>query len=113
MEQSQVIHPVDLHVGARLRLARKNKGFSQSQLAHGLGLTFQQVQKYERGVNRISASKLYDAAGVLGVPAEWFFAALPAPGEGGEVAPDLAGPMLATAAGVTLARAFPKLSPNK
>lgn len=69
-------HPVDTHVGARLRKMRKAAGMSQSTLAERLGITFQQVQKYERGTNRISASKLHDAALVLGVAIQDFFEGL-------------------------------------
>ena len=60
--------PVDAHVGARIRLRRKILGLSQSRVAEALGLTFQQVQKYERGTNRVSASKLYDVARFLEAP---------------------------------------------
>lgn len=70
---------VDLHVGQRLRARRRQIGMVQEGLASALGLTFQQVQKYERGANRISASKLYDAARALGVPVSYFFEGLPDP----------------------------------
>jgi transcriptional regulator with XRE-family HTH domain len=69
-------HPVDIHVGARLRLLRKERRISQSVMAERLGLTFQQIQKYERGTNRISASKLFDAAKVLGVFVSDFYLGL-------------------------------------
>jgi transcriptional regulator with XRE-family HTH domain len=62
-------HPVDVAVGARLRIARREKGLSQSNLASALGLTFQQVQKYENGLNRVSASRLVDIARILEVSA--------------------------------------------
>lgn len=68
--------PVDAHVGARIRLRRKLLGMSQQHLAERLGLTFQQVQKYERGVNRVSASKLYETAQVLQAPVTHFFEGL-------------------------------------
>ena len=61
-------NPVDLHVGARVRMRRRLRGVSQEKLADCLGLTFQQVQKYERGANRISASKLYEIAAALQTP---------------------------------------------
>lgn len=64
---------IDGHVGARLRLRRTLLGISQEQLAESLGLTFQQVQKYERGTNRVSASRLYQLASILDVPITWFF----------------------------------------
>ena len=69
-------NPVDRHVGERVRARRKQLGLSQDRLAEALGLTFQQVQKYERGVNRISASKLFDAAGALSVEVPYFFEGL-------------------------------------
>ena len=65
--------PVDVHVGTRLRLRRTLIGMSQEQLAAALNITFQQVQKYERGTNRISASRLFQASRALGVPVSWFF----------------------------------------
>ena len=69
---------VDSHVGARMKLRRTLMGMSQERLGEALGLTFQQVQKYERGVNRVSASRLYDLARVLDVPISFFFDDLPA-----------------------------------
>lgn len=71
--QAEGPHPVDVAVGARIRLRRRDVGLSQSALAAKLGVSFQQVQKYERGANRISASMLARAARVLGVPVGWFF----------------------------------------
>lgn len=70
-------HPVDQHVGQRMRRARKDLGLSQTQLGDVLGITFQQVQKYERGANRVSASKLFEAARALGVTVSFFFEGLP------------------------------------
>ena len=61
-------HPVDRHVGLRIRMRRKEMGISQERLAEALGITFQQVQKYERGANRVSASKLYEIAAALRAP---------------------------------------------
>jgi transcriptional regulator with XRE-family HTH domain len=72
-------NPIDVHVGRRVRLRRKELGFSQERLAEGLGLTFQQVQKYERGANRVSASKLYEMARVLRVAIGYFFEGLDDP----------------------------------
>ena len=66
-------NPVDVHVGARVRLRRTLMGFSQEKLGAALGLTFQQVQKYERGANRIGASRLFDLSRVLDVPVSYFF----------------------------------------
>lgn len=67
------IDPVDLFVGQRLRAERLRRGLSQTELGAGIGVTFQQVQKYERGSNRVSASTLAKAAGVLGVRVADFF----------------------------------------
>jgi transcriptional regulator with XRE-family HTH domain len=72
------LHPVDVHVGARVRMRRKLLGMTQEKLADALGLTFQQVQKYERGTNRISASRLHDLARVLDVSIGYFFEDMPA-----------------------------------
>lgn len=68
---------VDRHVGARIRQRRYDLGVSQSTLADAIGLTFQQVQKYERGANRVSASKLHQIATVLRTTVAWFFDGLP------------------------------------
>ena len=69
--------PVDIHVGARLRLRRNLIGMSQEQMGKALGLTFQQIQKYERGSNRMSASRLHQLSKVLSIPVAWFFEELP------------------------------------
>lgn len=70
---------VDLHVGQRLKLRRTLLGLSQGELARGVGLTFQQIQKYERGINRIGASRLAEFAMLLGVSPGWFFEGMPGP----------------------------------
>ncbi len=69
--------PVDVHVGARVRQRRTLLGMTQTNLADGLDLTFQQVQKYERGANRISAGRLYKLSRVLDVSIEYFFEDMP------------------------------------
>ena len=66
-------NPIDVRVGARLRLRRNMLGLSQARLGEAIGLTFQQVQKYERGANRIGASRLYELSRVLDVPVSFFF----------------------------------------
>lgn len=66
-------NPVDIYVGSRVKLRRTLLGLSQEKLGAALGLTFQQVQKYERGANRIGASRLYKLAQVLDVPVGYFF----------------------------------------
>ena len=69
--------PIDVHVGSRIRLRRTLLGMSQERLGESLGLTFQQVQKYERGVNRVGASRLFDLSRVLDVPISFFFDDMP------------------------------------
>jgi transcriptional regulator with XRE-family HTH domain len=66
-------NPIDVHVGRRLRLRRTLMGMSQERLGQLLGLTFQQIQKYERGVNRIGSSRLYELGQILDVPISFFF----------------------------------------
>ncbi|HVZ30400.1 MAG TPA: helix-turn-helix transcriptional regulator [Asticcacaulis sp.] len=107
----KTINPVDLHVGSKVRLRRKFLGKSQQQLADAIDLTFQQVQKYERGVNRISASKLYEIAQFLQIPLTYFFEGF---GEGertsGASESEYAvQSFLATSEGIELAEAFPRI----
>lgn len=66
-------HPIDIHVGGRVRLRRTMLSMSQDKLAEALGLTFQQIQKYEKGVNRIGASRVFEISRVLSVPIQFFF----------------------------------------
>ncbi len=66
-------NPIDVYVGARVKMRRTLLGMSQEKLGEAIGLTFQQVQKYERGLNRISASRLFDISKVLEVPIGFFF----------------------------------------
>lgn len=70
---SRRANPLDLHVGSRVRLQRMLLGMSQEKLGEQLGLTFQQIQKYEKGINRIGASRLFDLARVLGVSVQFFY----------------------------------------
>ena len=105
-------NPIDKHVGNRLRMRRIMLGMSQTNLGDGLGLSFQQVQKYEKGTNRLSASKLQQCAGILQVPVEFFFDGAPnAPGQthdGFSEAPSPAyvSDFLATSDGLALTKAF-------
>ena len=71
-----VPHPVDIHVGGRLRDRRVALGISQTNLGDTVGLTFQQIQKYERGANRVGSGRLYQFAGILDVPISYFFEGL-------------------------------------
>jgi len=76
-------NPIDVHVGSRVRFRRMLLGMSQEKLAEKLGLTFQQIQKYEKGINRIGASRLFDLAQVLSVPVQFFYEEVP--GNGADV----------------------------
>jgi transcriptional regulator with XRE-family HTH domain len=108
-------NPVDLHVGARIRLRRRMQGVSQEKLADALGLTFQQVQKYERGANRVSASKLYEIAAALRTPVAYFFDGLadPSADENPDATQTEEGQVhnfLMTAEGLELAKLFPRVT---
>ncbi len=70
-------NPTDIHVGSRVRLRRNMLGMSQEKLGENLGITFQQIQKYEKGTNRVGASRLQAIATILGVPVAFFFEDLP------------------------------------
>ncbi len=74
-------HPVDIHVGKRLRMRRTLLGLSQEAIGNAIGVTFQQIQKYERGINRMGASRLFDFSRVLNVPVSFFFEAYEQAGE--------------------------------
>ena len=112
-------NPVDLHVGARLRMRRMFVGMSQEKLGEHLGLTFQQVQKYEKGLNRIGASRLYAISRILDTPVQYFFDDMPATMPDGHPISDNAvgapshtpvAEFLATSEGVALNVAFAKIS---
>jgi transcriptional regulator with XRE-family HTH domain len=77
-------NPVDTHVGSRVRLRRMLLGMSQERLGDSMSLTFQQVQKYEKGVNRIGASRLFQISKILDVPVQFFFEEAPYVGEPGQ-----------------------------
>ncbi|MEO3429046.1 helix-turn-helix transcriptional regulator [Pelagibius sp. CAU 1746] len=96
MGKARQAHPVDVHVGGRVRLRRVFLGYSQEKLANALGLTFQQIQKYERGANRISASKLYELSRILSVPVTYFFEGVESEGESGSAAGQEAGVTVAS-----------------
>ena len=110
-------NPIDIHVGLRIRLRRKELGVSQEKLAEAIGLTFQQVQKYERAANRVSASKLYEMARALETSTAYFFEGLADPAApGARVAPGGQAHMqafLLTPEGVELASAFPRINPPR
>src|SRR5262247_3604860 len=110
-------NPIDKHVGSRVRMRRMMLSMSQEKLGDALGLTFQQVQKYEKGTNRIGASRLQQIAEVLRVPIEFFFEGVPHVTSQGVVASDVApgymADFLSTSEGVQLTRAFVRITdPN-
>jgi transcriptional regulator with XRE-family HTH domain len=108
-------HPVDRHVGLRIRMRRKELNISQEKLAEALGLTFQQVQKYERAANRVSASKLFEIARALNASVAYFYEGLVVSEElEPRAAPNLeAHAFLLTAEGAELANLFPRLGRNR
>ena len=75
--EKKIPHPVDVYVGSRVRLQRITLGISQDKLGKALNLTFQQIQKYERGANRIGASRIYQLSTILGVPVQFFYDKMP------------------------------------
>ena len=104
-------HPTDKHVGTRVRMRRLMLDLSQEKLADQLGITFQQVQKYEKGTNRISASRLQHVSEILDVPISFFFEQAPEPagngrGHAGSLSPTYIDGFLATSDGLALVRAF-------
>ena len=108
-------NPIDVHVGSRVRLRRMLIGMSQEKLGEQLGLTFQQVQKYEKGSNRIGASRLYQIAQILGVPVQFFYDDMGttsvsgqafADGEAGENVMDF----VSSSEGLALNRAYAKIT---
>ncbi|MGH6791814.1 MAG: helix-turn-helix domain-containing protein [Methyloceanibacter sp.] len=105
--------PIDVHVGARVRLARLQRGMSQESVGAALNLTFQQVQKYEKGVNRIGASRLYWLTKILDVPVSYFFEGLESDGNGAaKTSPgeELTFQYLNTREGLALNQAFTGIS---
>lgn len=104
--------PIDVHVGSRVRLRRTLLGMSQEKLGKALGLTFQQIQKYERGANRIGSSRLYKLSKILDVPISFFFEDMSAetaarqPGLADAVQPTYEGDQLARRETLELVRAY-------
>jgi transcriptional regulator with XRE-family HTH domain len=107
LTSSKRVSPIDKHVGSRVRMRRLMLDFSQTRLGDGLGITFQQVQKYEKGANRISASRLQQIADILNVPVPFFFEGTPDnEAKGSTEFPEYVNSFLATADGIALVRAF-------
>ena len=111
---SRRANPVDVHVGSRVRLRRMLLGMSQEKLGEHLGLTFQQIQKYEKGINRIGASRLFDLSKVLAVPVQFFYEELPVSGGGArgfaEQPESYAVEFLASREGLELNKAFARIT---
>jgi transcriptional regulator with XRE-family HTH domain len=113
MNDERAANAIDRKIGQRVRSRRLEIGMSQERLAELLGVTFQQVQKYEKGVNRIAASRLHDIAAALEMPAARFFEGL---GRGGAIAdarPDLVDDVLATSEGAQLMALFASIKSLK
>lgn len=113
-------NPIDKHVGSRVRMRRMMIGMSQEKLGEKLGITFQQIQKYEKGTNRVGASRLQQIATSLSVPPSFFFEGAPVPeaadGGGGfsePSSPAYVSDFLATSDGLALTKAFMKIKDPK
>ncbi len=111
-------NPIDKHVGSRVRMRRMMVNMSQEKLGEKLGITFQQIQKYEKGTNRIGASRLQQIANVLGVPVGFFFEGAPvadgsAKGFSEAASPAYVSDFLATSDGLALTKAFMKVTDSK
>jgi transcriptional regulator with XRE-family HTH domain len=110
-------NPIDKHVGSRVRMRRMMLGMSQEKLGDALDLTFQQVQKYEKGTNRIGASRLQQISHILQVPVSFFFEGAPASGrpiEMGEApSPAYVSDFLASSEGLALTKAFMRIKEPK
>lgn len=114
-EAAQGPNPVDRHVGLRIRMRRKELGISQERLAESIGLTFQQVQKYERAANRVSASKLWEMSKALSTNISYFYEGLgdtiEAPGA--NIPRETMQDFLLTPEGIELASIFPKITKSR
>jgi transcriptional regulator with XRE-family HTH domain len=112
-------NPIDKHVGARVRMRRMMLSMSQEKLGNSLGLTFQQVQKYEKGTNRIGASRLQQISHILQVPVAFFFEGAPSvggsrsDGMGEAPSPAYVSDFLATSDGLALTKAFMRITDSK
>ncbi|TCK30037.1 Xre family transcriptional regulator /transcriptional regulator [Ancylobacter aquaticus] len=111
-------NPVDKYVGSRVRMRRMMVGMSQEKLGESLGITFQQIQKYEKGTNRIGASRLQNISQVLSVPVAFFFDGAPTmlgdvAGFSEDASPAYVSDFLASSEGLALTRAFLKIADSK
>jgi transcriptional regulator with XRE-family HTH domain len=106
-------NPIDAQVGNRVRIRRMLIGMSQERLGDMLGLTFQQVQKYEKGVNRIGAGRLFEIARILGVPIDFFYDGVGSPTEGGAETTPPVMEFVSSGEGLQLSLAFMKIKDPK
>ncbi|MCD2174505.1 helix-turn-helix domain-containing protein [Rhizobium sp. C4] len=112
-------NPIDIHVGSRIRLRRTMLGMSQEKLGESLGITFQQIQKYEKGTNRVGASRLQNISNILNVPVSFFFEDAPGDTSSGQAGMAEASSsnyvvdFLSSSEGLQLNRAFVKISDAK
>ncbi|MBN9045017.1 MAG: helix-turn-helix transcriptional regulator [Rhizobiales bacterium] len=119
IENKKKPNPIDVHVGSRIRLRRNMLGLSQEKLGENLGITFQQIQKYEKGTNRVGASRLQAISAILNVPVSFFFEDAPGSGVAGQAgfAEDSDATyvvdFLNSNEGVQLTRAFTRISDPK
>lgn len=106
-------HPVDVHVGKRIRHRRWMNGTTQQQLAEKVGIKFQQIQKYETGMNRVSASRLWDISNVLSVPVSFFFEGIDAEAPNDAVKGDMPGDILTDKEALELLRSYYAIPENQ
>ena len=106
-------HPVDVHVGKRIRHRRWMNGTTQQQLAESVGIKFQQIQKYETGMNRVSASRLWDIANVLDVPVSFFFEGLGEEAGTASASSDIPGDILTDKEALDLLRSYYAIPENQ
>ncbi|KQR32011.1 MULTISPECIES: helix-turn-helix domain-containing protein [Rhizobium/Agrobacterium group] len=118
-ENKKKPNPIDIHVGSRIRLRRTMLGMSQEKLGESLGITFQQIQKYEKGTNRVGASRLQNISAILNVPVSFFFEDAPgaepasASGSAEASSSNYVVDFLSSSEGLQLNRAFVKINDPK
>jgi len=119
IENKKKPNPIDIHVGSRIRLRRTMLGMSQEKLGDSLGITFQQIQKYEKGTNRVGASRLQNISGILNVPVAFFFEDAPGDPSTGQAgfaeasSSNYVVDFLSSSEGLQLNRAFVKIQDAK
>ncbi|CAD7043398.1 putative HTH-type transcriptional regulator [Pseudorhizobium banfieldiae] len=119
IENKKKPNPIDIHVGSRIRLRRTMLGMSQEKLGESLGITFQQIQKYEKGTNRVGASRLQNISSILNVPVSFFFEDAPGENRASPAGMEEASSsnfvvdFLSSSEGLQLNRAFVKISDPK